>query len=238
MRKPLIRLGIVDDHPTFRVGLRRLLEQEDGLRVAWDCGTLADMTSALVSDPVEAVLLDLNLGPNQDSLAATRALVAKKLAIVIVISSSLDDEAVLAAQHAGAVGYLPKDLAVADLVGAIKRLAMNRSGVVEFVDLVGGKRSAADSRHGLTRREREVLTELRRGRTNREIAARLGVSVTTINKHVQQVLRKLNVHNRAQAVARLQRESESGFSKPSGTPAVKAATRPAKFSSRGGSNRQ
>jgi DNA-binding NarL/FixJ family response regulator len=64
------------------------------------------------------------------------------------------------------------------------------------------------SNHGLTRREQEVLNELRRGRTNREIASRLGVSTATVNKHVQQVLKKLHVTNRSQAVARLHAEAD------------------------------
>lgn len=211
----MIRLGIVDDHPTFRVGLRRVFEQEEDVEVAWDLGTLSEMSEAMASDPVDALLMDLNLGPNQDSLAATRAIVDKKGGVtVIVISATADTDAVTAAQQAGAHGYLPKDLPVADIVAAVRSLAQNKSSNAGFVEFVGGRGAAADARHGLTRRELEVLAELRRGRTNREIAVRLGVSVTTVNKHVQQVLKKLHVRNRAQAVARLHREALGGFSKP------------------------
>jgi len=71
----------------------------------------------------------------------------------------------------------------------------------------GAARTPAAAIHGLTRREQEVLTELRRGRTNREIASKLGVSTPTVNKHVQHVLKKLRVTSRSQAVARLHAEA-------------------------------
>lgn len=209
----MIRLGIVDDHPTFRVGLRRLFEQEANLHVAWDCGTLAEMASAIATAPVDAVLLDLNLGPNQDSLSATRSLSGQMAVTVIIISASLDEDSVSSAKHAGAHAYLPKDLPVADMVAAVKLLTGPRKGADGFIDLARETRRAADPGHGLTRREMEVSVELRRGRTNREIAGRLGVSVSTVNKHVQQILKKLNVRNRAQAIDRLHRDALGGFSK-------------------------
>jgi DNA-binding NarL/FixJ family response regulator len=229
----LIRLGIVDDHPTFRVGLKRLFEDEHGLDVAWDLGTLSEMTSAMASDPVDVVLLDLNLGPNEDSLAATRKLVDKQDGVVvIVISASFDLESVAAARQAGAHGYLPKDLPVSEMVAAVTSLAQNKTPNGAFVDFVSGRSARAEARHGLTKRELDVVAELRRGRTNREIAGRLGVSVTTVNKHVQQVLKKLYVSNRSQAVARLHAESLGGFSKPLTPPNESRRRSPANPASR------
>jgi DNA-binding NarL/FixJ family response regulator len=227
----VISLGIVDDHPTFRVGLRRLFEQEEGMRVAWDCGNLTDMATAIASDPVDAVLMDLYLGPDQDSLAATRRLVVQMAVTVIVISASSDDEAVTAAQHAGAKGYIPKDLPVAEMVAAVKHMTLEQTAGAAFIDLARDARGAAGPGHGFTPRELEVVAELRRGRTNREIAGRLGVSITTVNKHVQQVLNKLNVKNRAQALARLHRDSLGGFSKPSGALARTSGRRAPKSTS-------
>jgi DNA-binding NarL/FixJ family response regulator len=100
---------------------------------------------------------------------------------------------------------LPKDLDVADMVAAIRALASPNFGRRSFSDLLATRRGSNGTllslRNGLTMREQEVLAELRRGRTNKEIAKRLGVSITTINKHVQQVLKKLHVRTRAQAVA-------------------------------------
>lgn len=210
----MIRLGVVDDHPTFRVGLRRLLEQETELTVAWDMGSLSEMDAAMAGNPVDAVLMDLSLGPDEDSLAAIRRLVDKKAGIrVIVISASFDPDAVTAARQAGALGYLPKDLPAADMVAAVKTLALEQNNKGAFADFAFGRKSTPHSSYGLTKRELEVVFHLRHGRTNREIALDLGVSVTTVNKHVQQVLKKLHVRNRAQALARLHHEALVGFSK-------------------------
>jgi DNA-binding NarL/FixJ family response regulator len=203
-----IRLGIVDDHPVFRLGLRLLFEREADLEVAWDLASAAELMTTLASSPVDVVLMDLNLGPEEDSLAATRVVVERYPDVkVVFISAYLDGDAAAAARVVGAVGYLPKDLSVRDMVGAIRGLGAKGMGEMVFGDFLtrragaGGKSLLAH--HGLTRREQEVLVELRRGRTNREIASRLGVSIATVNKHVQQVLKKLHVRNRGQAVARL-----------------------------------
>jgi len=163
--------------------------------------------TTLASSPVDVVLMDLNLGPEEDSLAATRAVIQRYPAVkVVVISASLDSDAAAAAKMAGAIGYLPKDLSVRDTVSAIRGLAAKGVGEIVFGDFLtrpGASGKHAMSNLGLTRREQEVLVELRRGRTNREIAGKLGVSIATVNKHVQQVLKKLHVRNRGQAVARL-----------------------------------
>lgn len=210
----LIRLGIVDDHPVFRLGLIRTLEREADLSVAWELGSVTELYSTIDMYPVDVVLMDLNLGPDQDSLSATTAIRERYESIkVIVISASLDWEAASAARAAGASGYLPKDLAIADMVAAIRGLASPNFGRWAFTDMLeerGGKGAIGFLRRGLSRREQQVLSELRRGRTNKEIAAHLGVSLATVNKHVQHVLRKLHVRTRAQAVAMVDAETNGG----------------------------
>jgi DNA-binding NarL/FixJ family response regulator len=202
----VIRLGIVDDHPVFRLGLARAFEREGDLAVLWDVGVVTDLEEMLETCPVDVVLMDLNLGQDQDALAATTAIRKRFDAVnVIVISASLDWEAAAAARAAGASGYLPKDLEVADMVAAIRGLASPNFGRRSFGDLLVGRPAGRSTlltlRNGLTMREQEVLAQLRQGRTNKEIATRLGVSITTINKHVQHVLTKFHVRTRAQAVA-------------------------------------
>lgn len=202
---PAIRIGIVDDHPVFRLGLIRLFEREPDMTVLWDVGSLDEVGPMLDNIPVDVVLMDLNLGPEQDALAKTRDIREKFEDVrVIVISGSLDFEWAAASRTAGANGYLPKDLPVEDMMAALRGLASPNFGKLGFNDMLndgprrrGGYVSLAKR---LTPREQQVLGELRRGRTNKEIAARLGVSTTTINKHVQQVLKKLQVPTRAQAV--------------------------------------
>jgi DNA-binding NarL/FixJ family response regulator len=128
-----------------------------------------------------------------------------------VISASLDWEAASAARAAGASGYLPKDLSITDMVATIRALSSPnfvKRGFTDFLEARPRTNAATVSlRRKLTRREQEVLGELRRGRTNKEIAARFGVSITTVNKHVQQVLKKLHVRTRAQAVAMVNAEA-------------------------------
>jgi two-component system, NarL family, response regulator len=207
----MIRLGIVDDHPIFRAGLRRVFEREADLAVIWELGSVSELQHLLASKPVDVLLMDLNLGPDQDALAATRAVRESYANIkVIVISALLDWEAVAASRQAGACGYLPKDLAVVDMVAAIRGLVRPVVGALAYDDPLSARSENSArhrfSRHGLTKREQEVLAELRRGQTNRQIASRLGVSISTINKHVQQVLKKLQVRTRGQALARLHAE--------------------------------
>lgn len=202
----MIRLGVVDDDPIFRLGLVHLVEREPDMLVMWELGSVDELQQRLAAKPVDVVLMDLSLGSDQDSLAATTAVRQDFDAVrVIVISASLDWEAAAAARAAGASGYLPKGLETADMIAAIRGLASPTFGKLAFNNMLEGRPGAQGmplpSRIGLSKREREVLAELRRGRTNKEIASRLGVSTTTVNKHVQQVLRKLHVHTRAQAVA-------------------------------------
>jgi DNA-binding NarL/FixJ family response regulator len=200
----VIRLGVVDDHPVFRLGLMRGLERQPDVTVRWEAGSLVECHQLLEAAPVDVILMDLRLGPGQDALAATRDIRERYDAVkVIIISASLDLEAAGAARAAGASGYLPKDLSVADMVAAIRGLSSPNFGRWDFNDMLTRPRGGSGNvslRSRLSRREREVLIELRRGRTNKEIAARLKVSTTTVNKHVQQILKKLQVRTRTEAV--------------------------------------
>lgn len=207
----MIRLGIVDDHPVFRLGLIRLFERESDLAVLWELPGLADLFGMLERVPVDVVLMDLSLGPDQDAVGAIDAIRRKYDEVkVIVISASLDYEAANAARLAGASGYLPKDLSVADMLATIRGLASPTFGRASFRDLLEARSARIGTlpwQKGLSRRELQVLAELRRGRTNKEIATQLGVSTTTINKHVQQVFKKLDVRTRSQAVATVTAET-------------------------------
>ena len=135
---------------------------------------------------------------------------------MIVVSASLDFEAASAARAAGASGYLPKDLSVADMLATIRGLASPTFGRASFSDLLE-LRATSTARHEwqnvLSRREAQVLAKLRRGSSNKEIAAQLGVSTPTVSKHVQQVLKKLGVRTRSEAVAMVTAEPWSTVSR-------------------------
>lgn len=188
-----VRIGIVDDHPVFRTGLRRVLERSGDMSVEWELGSSADLVSAFTQNPVDVVLMDVELGHGDDGLDATSAAVTRWPGLdVIVLSGSLDPEMPRMALDRGAAGFLGKDMPITEMLAKIRELASKGRR--------RRRRSPGDSLR-LSMREHQVLVEIRRGRTNREIAATLGVSITTVNKHVQRVLKKLNVRNRAQAAA-------------------------------------
>ncbi len=186
------------------------------MAVVWEAHSVSDLNRMIEAAPVDVVLMDLNLGANQDALAATTSIRERfDSTSVIVISASLDWEAASAARAAGASGYLPKDLGIADMVATIRGLASPNFGRATFNDMLEyrsrAQPPAESSRGRLSKREQEVLSELRRGRSNKEIAKRLGVSTTTINKHVGQVLKKLNARSRSQAVALVSAEYGSPY---------------------------
>ena len=162
----------------------------------------------LERNPVDVLLLDLYLGPEEDTLAVTREARERFSDLrVIMISASLDWDSVTASRQAGANGYLPKDLSVEDMVAGIRALADPNLGRMTFSERINPRGSGAVSptkeHDSLTRREREVLFEMVRGNSNRDIAARLGISVTTVNKHVHNILGKLKAKTRAQVIARM-----------------------------------
>jgi DNA-binding NarL/FixJ family response regulator len=179
--------------------------------VLWESGTTADLLENMERTPVDVVLMDLYLGPEDDALAAARAARERFADVrIIVVSASLDWDSVTASRQAGASGYLPKDLSVDDMVAAIRALADPNLGRMSFSERVNtGRPTNSNSgfgvvaQAGLTRREREVLFEMVCGRSNRDIALRLGVSVTTVNKHVHHILGKLKAKTRAQVMARM-----------------------------------
>jgi two-component system NarL family response regulator len=196
-----LRLAILDDHEVFRIGLRTLLERTGAVEVAWDTGSPHEAWSLVAAQPVDAVLVDVNLGGPVDGVEAARRLVASDPGLRVVLMSGLVDERRLRdARTAGVVGFLPKALGAAEMLTALQELV--GAGQVETGTGTGRRRfrnQVQTPLERLSRRETEVLAEIRLGRTNREIAETLSVSTSTVNKHVQRVLRKLRVRNRAEA---------------------------------------
>jgi DNA-binding NarL/FixJ family response regulator len=163
----------------------------------------------MTKTPVDVLLMDVYMGSGKDGMAATREVTEKWPEVkVAVISASLDERVAPASKRAGADVFLPKAMPVAEMVSSIRLLAAGNSTRAHR-----GARSArpapgANGRiGGLSPRQRQVLDHLRLGRTNREIAARLGISIGTVNKHVHEVLTVLKVRNRTQAVAAGRRDN-------------------------------
>jgi DNA-binding NarL/FixJ family response regulator len=187
----------------FRLGLKRALERESDIEIPWELGSAANLDAEMRKTPVDVILMDVFMGGGRDGIAATRDVTERWPDVkVAVISASLDERIAPATKRAGAHIFLPKAMPVADMVSSIRRLAVSNSAASPGGTRAPARRAGASRRiGGLSPRQRQVLDNLRLGRTNREIAARLGISIATVNKHVHEVLTVLQVHNRTQAAA-------------------------------------
>jgi NarL family two-component system response regulator LiaR len=199
---------IVDDHEVVRQGLRFVLEQEADVEVVGECADGHAAVAAIRDRAPDVVLLDLVM-PGLDGLGVLRALEERggpgHRPAVVVLTSFLADDRAVAAVRAGALSYLPKTTAVDRVVEAVRAAAEGGSvldpGVAAL--LVERVRSAPGPDSGplatLSRREREVLAALSRGRSNREIARALTLSEETVKTYVSSLLAKLGLQDRTQA---------------------------------------
>jgi len=189
-----IQVAIVDDHPVYRLGLATVLNSRPDTVSSWTTDNAADAYRLAQENPPDVILMDADLGDGGDSLSVIRAIrTARPEVKVVVITALAYPEYEALAKHVGASLFLTKDLPMDVMIARLFE------ALGTDPEPPRRSRHALEDRSGLTRRESEVLLEIRSGRTNREIAQRLGVSTSTVNKHVHQVLRKLNVRNRAQA---------------------------------------
>ena len=171
-----VQLGIVDDHPVFRLGLATALARDEGLEVRWQAGSLAETLYRLATDPVAVLLMDLHLGQGLDGPPAVALLTRDWPQVKVVILSALSGEhhrdSTLAA---GAAAHLAKDLPVAEVVATIKALAIESQQPVRRLRRTPGRPIP------LSERERAVLARIRLGETNQQIAAHLGITTNTVN---------------------------------------------------------
>ena len=204
-----IRVLVVDDHPTFRRGLTALFDSVENVELvgeASDGEKALALTAELLPD---VVVMDLNM-PGINGVEATRRIVAAHPTIAVLVLTMLDeDDSLFAAMRAGARGYVVKGADTEDVLRALASVARG--------DAVFGPAVASRVLSYLTRplsardpllfpelsdREREVLTLIARGSTNSEIARTLVVSPKTVRNHVSNIFSKLQVSDRAEAVAR------------------------------------
>jgi NarL family two-component system response regulator LiaR len=200
----MIRVLIVDDHKVVRQGLRFLLEQEDGIDVVGECADGPSAVQAVRTLEPTVVLLDLFL-PGQDGISVLTQIKQDRPATeVLMLTSSQDDEHLLAAVRAGALAYLPKTAGVDQVVTSVRAAARGESALepriaarlVREVRQVAARRRPLDQ---LSPRELEVLTALACGRSNRQIARTLTIGEETVKAHVSSILAKLHLADRTQA---------------------------------------
>jgi DNA-binding NarL/FixJ family response regulator len=209
-----ISVLLVDDQPLLRTGFRLILESEPDISVVGEAADGRDALTAVRRLLPDVVLMDIRM-PGKDGIQATRDVLewargSDHRVRVLVLTTFDLDEYVVEALRAGASGFLLKDVPPDDLVGAIKVVAegaaivaptITRRLLDRFADRLPSTRERPDSDlHRLTEREREVLRLLARGLSNAEIARTLVVSETTVKTHVGNVLTKLGLRDRVQAV--------------------------------------
>jgi NarL family two-component system response regulator LiaR len=199
----VIRLLIVDDHRVVRQGLRFLLQQEADIEIVGEAAD-GEQAVAMVRDHVPAVvLLDL-LMPRMDGLTALRTIkeISPSTQVIILTSHQGDDE-LFDAIKAGALSYVLKTAGVDVVVESVRAAARGESLLDPTVAAkVLEEMRRAPGRDGvdpLSRREVEVLSELARGRSNKEIARELSIGEETVKTHVSNILSKLHLADRTQA---------------------------------------
>lgn len=209
----MIRVVLVDDHAVVREGLARLVDGAEDLEVVGTAADGAEAVEVVRRTCPDVVLMDLQM-PGTDGVAATRLLVESGLGSqVLVLTSFSDEERIVAALDAGAVGYLLKDAEADDVLDGIRAVGRGESPIHPRAAraLLGARRAAAGSPADvhpapvLTPREREVLTLVAAGLANKQIARRLGITERTVKAHLTSVFARLGVEDRTQAALWAQR---------------------------------
>jgi DNA-binding NarL/FixJ family response regulator len=202
---PQVRLVVVDDHVVFREGVRALIARIAGIEVVGEASSTDEAVEVAAQCRPDVILMDLHLPGDGGTAATERILETQPDVAVLVLTMHTDDAHLRQAIAAGARGYLLKD---ADPDAIVRAIIAVREGQLIFdpgiADMVLASASAAQEARpfpSLTEREREVLDRIARGLRNEAIAARMGISVKTVQNSVSAILLKLGAADRAQLVA-------------------------------------
>lgn len=226
MAEKNVRIVIIDDHQLFREGVKRILMMEEGLEVVAEGKDGSEAIELVEKYQPDVVLMDINM-PNVNGVEATRELVEKFPDIKVLILSIHDDETyVTHVLKTGAAGYLLKEMDAEALIEAVKvvgdggayihpKVAHNLIKDYRRLAMEGEEKEEKEEKEGkvgfreveyrkplhlLTRRECEVLQLMTEGYSNRAIGEALFISEKTVKNHVSNILQKLNVNDRTQAV--------------------------------------
>ncbi|GER79747.1 MAG: DNA-binding response regulator [Anaerolineae bacterium CFX3] len=203
-----IRLLLVDDHAVVRSGLRMLLASESDVEIVGEAGSGSEAVAAAASARPDVILMDIGL-PDMTGIEATRVVKSQFPEIAIVaLTIHEDEEYFFRMLDAGASGYVPKRAAPEELLTAIRAAASGEVYLYPSLakllvkDYLSQERETANrsTLDGLTEREQEVLSLLAEGQNNAEIASALVISPKTVERHRENIMRKLNLHSRAELV--------------------------------------
>ncbi|WP_433061333.1 response regulator [Dactylosporangium sp. CS-033363] len=213
-----LRVVVADDQDLVRGGLCMILESQPDISVVGEASDGEQAVARARQTSPDVVLMDVRM-PVMDGIAATRAICAATSARVLVLTTFDLDEYVYDALQAGASGFLLKDMHRTELVAAVRTVAAGSSLLAPTVtqrliaDVLRHRAFRTDDRLGaLTPRELDILREVARGQSNAEIAAALFVTEHTVKTHVSNLLAKLGLRDRVQAVVLAY---ESGLVRPS-----------------------
>jgi len=208
-RSGLARVIIADDHELARAGLRSMLAGDRGLELVGEATNGHEAVALCRQLQPDLAVLDVRM-PEMDGLAATRSIKQQcpKTSVLIVTTHEHYDY-LLAALKAGAAGYMLKDISRSELLTAVRRVLRGESILNGELATRALQRLASETvpyegppPERLTPREREVLHLIAEGKTNREIAAQLSLSVGTVKIHVEHIIGKMGVSDRTQAAVR------------------------------------
>ncbi len=195
-----VRVVLVDDHALVRSGLAQLLDAADDIEVVGQASDGAAALAVLAETRPDVVVMDLQM-PGVDGVTATRRVVAEHPETqVLVLTSFSDTERIVAALDAGAVGYLLKDADPDDVIEGVRAVSRGESPIHPRAarSLLGARR-AAPALPDLTPRETEVLSLVRAGLANKQIARRLGITERTVKAHLTSTFARIGVQDRTQA---------------------------------------
>jgi NarL family two-component system response regulator LiaR len=217
MKESPIRVLVIDDHRIVREGIRSLMEDIEDIQVIGDASNGIEGIVLVDSLNPNVVLMDLMM-PKMDGLEATRKITEKYPDVnVLVLTSFITDEKVYPAIKAGARGYILKDTGSKELIEAIRNVHQGKPTLdpeiaqkllAEVRQPAPGVQPATDP---LTDRELQVLKLVSQGKSNKEIAAELNISLHTVRTHVNRILNKLHLANRVQATLYALREGVSSL---------------------------
>jgi two-component system response regulator NreC len=203
-----IQVLLADDHLVVRKGLRAILERQSGMEVVGEAVDGREAVALSGTLTPDVVIMDITM-PHLNGIDATAQIVKRSPRIGVVILSVHSDETyILRALNAGAKGYLLKDTAETDLVKAVDTVAIGKpffspaiaEALLEDYMRFLHQRNLEDSYDLLTDREKEILQLLAEGKSNKEIASILNLSVYTVETHRSNLMQKLGLHNTAEIV--------------------------------------
>ena len=202
-----IKLLLVDDHEIVRAGLRMLFAAEPDMEIVGQVSSGDEAVQAVQNLAPDVVIMDVAM-PGISGIEATRQIKEHAPDIaVLALTMHEDEQYFFEMLNAGASGYIPKRAAPDDLVSAVRvvdegnvflHATLAKFLMREFAD--ESPQHPASSADNLTPREKEVLTYIAEGYTNREIAEELFISVKTVDRHRENIMQKLNLHNRVELV--------------------------------------